>query len=125
MACQFKTRTIPLCQGEDERAEGLRVLAREMDFIAPKKHRYFCKQYKLESSLHEIPLLLRDIEDYHLLITNQSKSNAVFISEIVSFLQEYQLEGQLSQLVTGILQYFDDFTCRNLQSLRRLGRRHL
>ena len=86
MTSQFKTRSIPLPFSEDERAEGLRVLTKELDFIAPKKHRYFCKQYKLESTVHEIPLLLRDIEDYHLLITNQSKSTTIFTLEITSFL---------------------------------------
>lgn len=75
MACQFKTRSIPLPSSEDERAERMAVLLRELEFLSPKKHRYFCKQYKLESSINEIPLLLRDIEDYQVLITNQSKSN--------------------------------------------------
>ena len=105
--------------------ERLELLLRELEFVSPKKHRYFCKQYKVESSIHEIPLLLRDIEDYHLLITNQSKSNPLDTLEIIVFLQEHQLEGQLSQLITGILQCFEDFTGKNLQSLRRLGRRHL
>lgn len=75
MTCQFTRRSIPLLSNENERAERVAGLARELELVSPKKHRYFCKQYKVESPIHEIPLLLRDIDDYHLLITNQSKSN--------------------------------------------------
>jgi hypothetical protein len=89
-----------------EKAEKMADLERELDYVSPKKHRYFCKLYKLDSSINEIPLLIKDMEDYHLLISNQCQSIPQFILEITAFLHDFQHDTSLTSILTSAIQYF-------------------